>query len=737
MSSSLRTRPRWVSVWLAVLLGSCLALSASARANPYESFLDVETDQDLRDALSARQISAETFERLLDLLARGVDLDRASRQELYELPNLTVRQVDAILAFRASRAGRGGLGDGSSLVAAGVLEEPHLLAIAPFLRQRSSAPGLGGVSGWVQAQTRATLAERGVPPLGVRARATGFDGLTTGIAVVVTRQQLEDVRYEPNRQVLIADAPRPRPSLAKAFVQWQGARHAAVIGSYRAGFGQRLVFDNSGAEQPEGFVFDDQLVSEGEPSRACKLSAGERAAPCTAAEASLVAADVRWREALWGAAVSLRRLALGPGSLSLHAFGSYAPRAVYQYDLLDRRRCPDPGRTADPGCAAPPVIQRPEDDLLAPAFRHAYQTLPAMFAEALAGGHVGYALARGARAGVTGYGAHSRDLVGGAVLGTREGARLPGGQRFGAVGGELALRRGGAELAAELARSFNEPGAARAETGGAGAVARLTLSRGSLEEAPAAPPIAGEGDAQGGAGGGGELEVTARYYQASFVNPYGRQRARDEAGARARGSWAWPKATVRAELDVWKTLSAGRSKLASYLRGELQVHPRLRWGGGLSFDDKALSHAGRAECFEGSGPAGADGLDPTCRGEKLATSTRLTALWSPLFDATAQLQHEVFGDGGGWKQRLTLWLFARRRAPSGTQLRAQLRYRDEQLGAASQRSLGGGGELRIQLGATGRLAVRLDGELPFTAGGLDAAGVLQTLSLGVGYDVEL
>jgi hypothetical protein len=735
MPLSPRLRLCLVVVRNAVLVGICLgALGTLARANPYESFLDVETEQDLRDALSVRQISSETFERLLDLLARGVDLDRASRQELYELPNLTYREVDAILAYRASRGGQG-LGDGSPLVAAGILEDQRLSAIAPFLQLRSSAPGLAGVRGRMQTQARATLAERGPPPLGLRMRATGFDGVTAGVALALTRQRLDDVRYEPNRQVLVAAAPGPRVSLAKAYLQWQGARHAVLVGSYRAGFGQRLVFDNSGAEQPEGFVFDDQLVSGGEPARSCKLSSGEAAAPCAAADSPLLASDVRWREALWGAAASLRRLAAGPGLLSLHAFASYAPRAVYQYELVDRRRCPVPGREADPACAAPPVIQAPSGELLSPAFRHAYQTLPAMFAEALVGAHAGYALPRGLRAGLTGYGARSRDLIGGAQLATGAGARLPGGQRFGALGGELALRRGGAELGAEVARSLGEDGL--------GAVLRLALSRGGAGDE------GGEVEGAGGQGGG-ELELMGRYYQASFVNPYARplaaadellgQRARDEAGVRVRTSRWWPKGSVRAELDAWRNLSGSALELSGAARGELQLYPRLRGGAGLAFDDKDLAHGGRRECFEGAAAAGegsADGAAPACRGEKLAASARLTAQWSPLLDTTAQVQHEVLGAGDGWQQRLTLWLLARRRAASGMQLRAQLRYRDEALGAATHRSLGGGGEVRFPLGVTGRLAVRLDGQLPLSSGGSVAAGALQTLSLGVSYDVEL
>ena len=80
---------------------------------------------------------------------RGVDLDTASRQELYELPNLTYAQVDSILRYREQH---GALGDGQALVRARILTERELLAVAPFLTWSSGTSR--GLRGWAQAQTR-------------------------------------------------------------------------------------------------------------------------------------------------------------------------------------------------------------------------------------------------------------------------------------------------------------------------------------------------------------------------------------------------------------------------------------------------------------------------------------------------------------------------------------------------------------------------------------------------------
>jgi hypothetical protein len=333
------------------------------------------------------------------------------------------------------------------------------------------------------------------------------------------------------------------------------------------------------------------------------------------------------------------------------------------------------------------VVLRPAGALLTPAAAHAYQTLPAMFAEALGGGHVAYAWdPRGHVAG-TAYAAHVADLVNGVALGTQESARWPGGERFGAVGLAAAYGRGGLDLAAEVARSFDElpraPGLAAGD--GLGAVARLALSRRD-EEAMAA----------GGApiGVGSELEVTARYYQATFVNPYARpvaapderegQRARDEAGVRVRAAATWPRAALRAAVDGWAAPSVGAPRLASDLR--LELAPSARWRGGLALGfDEAFGEvlgAGAAEVFGAGAGEGTEGAsEASAPGSwRLLGRGRVTFAPGPGLELTAQVQHELVDDEAASARRLTLWLLGRWRSASGAHLRVQLRHRAEAAG---------------------------------------------------------
>jgi hypothetical protein len=130
----------------AVLATALVTGVATATAAPYEAYIDVESEEDLNDLLATGTISADTHAVLIELLSRGVDLDRASRAELYSLPNLTYDEVDAILAYRQVQ---GFVADPADLVAAGALTEQKLLAIAAFLilpergPQRLRAPRLG------------------------------------------------------------------------------------------------------------------------------------------------------------------------------------------------------------------------------------------------------------------------------------------------------------------------------------------------------------------------------------------------------------------------------------------------------------------------------------------------------------------------------------------------------------------------------------------------------------------
>jgi hypothetical protein len=53
---------------------AALLLARPVHATPYETFIDVDDEGDLQDLLAAGDISQDTYDELLDLMSRGVDL---------------------------------------------------------------------------------------------------------------------------------------------------------------------------------------------------------------------------------------------------------------------------------------------------------------------------------------------------------------------------------------------------------------------------------------------------------------------------------------------------------------------------------------------------------------------------------------------------------------------------------------------------------------------------------------
>jgi hypothetical protein len=654
------------------VLAVVVAAAAPARANPYEAFIDVETEDDLVDLLAARQITEETYETLLALLNRGVDLERANREELYSLPNLTYPEVDAILAFRKEE---GFIGDPAKLVASGVLSEDKLLAISAFLILTDELRSPYQPHGWVRAITRAAIADSQVPPIGIRARVTSGKDLTAGLVATMTRLRLGDVVYDPNRDALLADPEGVQFHVPKAYLRYETDNLVAIAGTYRAGFGQRLVFDNSSDYTPNGIYLDDQLFYDSELSKECKQSiTGAEAPPTCDADRldTYVTPDFGWREALMGIAAGAKHIDLGPGYVQAYGWASYQPRSIYQYELVDGARCVDPRDDDDPACAAPGVNRRPDGGILDPASRYSFQTLPNVFGEAVAGANVAYFADRRNYIGATGYGANETVLVDGIELDTQEWSRIPNGGRFGAAGANFAVGRQWLDVFGEAAYSFDrmEDGLGPSDGGGGPAVTlRATATQKKRE-----------------------LELSLRYFDVDFVNPFARpiaaadefegQRARDEAGGRARYTGKHGPLALRTAVDFWVNPSESSPKVNAYVRTDIDATDAVRWGVWVEFDDKDLRAGGRDECFEVSVEEDERGEPIPCKGMKLTTIGRLRVELDKRTSLTGQLQHEILDEGSmqytdKFRQDLSAWVIGLHRPAPRVRLRGRLRYLSE------------------------------------------------------------
>lgn len=531
-----------------------------ASAAQYEVFIDIETEQDLYDLLVTEQISQTSFDALLLLFQTRVDLNRAARQDLYLLPNLDYAEVDRILAYRKEATSFESLDD---LVAAGVLGPGLARSIRPFIIVGDSSAERSQTKAFLRLQGRWTgRYDRMPPPLALQARVRTLGKLDAGLAAALTRNGLRRVRWDSTRNALSAEPERARLEVPKLYLEWDDEQWEVVAGTYRIGFGQRLTFDVTDQVTPNGSFGDYELRPGDGLVLRCNRAQGElREMPCLDGGDARVTPDYRWTNRLAGVAIGLRDLPLGQGWLQAYVWGSYQVHRIPRTELADAAACDNPQRNEDPGCTAPRVYVLGHDRT-APAATAKLATLPAMYAEALAGTNVSYFWNDRAHLGVTGYGSMPRWLIEGAELGFQESSRKPFGGPFGAIGVDAAFGAGQRDFFAEVARSFDSQ---REGGGGYAALVRTVTTR--LKS---------------------ELDVSLRYYGSGYANPYARPvsapdeldglRARDEAGARVRATAALgPRVVLRTLVDGWRQLSTGALSALLFTRADWRITSSLIW----------------------------------------------------------------------------------------------------------------------------------------------------------------
>lgn len=711
-------------------LCTLLAVAAAARpagATPYETFIDVDDQADLEDLLAAGDITQDTFDELLELLEVGVDLSTADRAQLYALPNLTYQDVDRIIAYREKQNGR--IGDPAALVAAGVLSQEKLLGIAGFL-VLTPAAGARAVRGWVRAMTRFSPRDPLLPPFALRGRFARRH-LQAGFAAAFSRLEIGAPVYDPNRGALLADRRGYGAALPKAFVKYEDDAVAAIGGTFRAGFAQRLTFDNSQHYTPNGLYLDDELHYIEDLESDCHESAGElTASPCGGTTSGrYLTPDYKYRDGLVGAGVGGKKLRLGSGWLQAYAWASSKRKSIYQYELVDRARCADPHADDQAECAAPTVFVRPDGPLLTPTSKFSFETLPDVFEERLLGANVTYFADRRNAVGLTAYGASLASLVEGIDLDTQEWSRLPTGGRYGAAGASFSLGKDWLDVFGEAALSFDRlPDGPGPQEGGGGPAAVLRATATRKRE---------------------ELEASVRYYGIDYANPYARpisqpdeldgQRARDEVGARLRYYRTDRRIAVRALLDYWYPVSSfgagsvlGRTqpKLDSYLRTDVRTTDELRLGLWVRYQDKDLLAGGHAQCFEGyyvfepgqaePGSTEQPGEELPCGGRQITTTVRAGYSLRRRLELGARLEHQLVDDGATasspfkdrFRQDLSGWLTALWRPAPKLRVRGRVRYLHEAFndpeGDYRERSLATRADVAVVLRGRDLLSVRGD-----------------------------
>lgn len=690
----------------ALAVTAAVAAPAVAVAAPYEAFIDVDSQEDLDDLLASGEIEVETHDALIELLARGVDLDTASREELYSLPNLTYDEVDAILAYRKLQ---GFVGDPANLVAAGAITEQKLLAMSAFLVVRDRTRNPYAPRGMVEGRVRATPSDDDVPPLAVAARLTVGRHLAAGGAVATTRLRLGDVAWDANRDGFLVDGPGLQVHVPKLYLRYTADHFTAVAGSYRVGFDERVTFDNSSDYTPDGIYRDDRLHYANELARECRLSTGELASSPCSGDYAYETSDFRWSDGLFGIAAGSDHVGVGRGYATAYAWGSYQPKDIYQYEVLDRGACADPYDTSD-ACSAPPAYVRPEGDVLTSTPATAYQTLPGVYAEALVGAHATYHAARRDYVGVTAYGATTHWLVDqpdGVQLDFQDWSRVPIGGRYGAIGVSAGIGRGIYDGFVEVARSFDrQPDGPGALDGGGGLGAEARFTRSVRKR---------------------EFELSLRYYDPDYDNPYAGSiaasdevdgaRVRGEHGVRVKYTGVHGQVTLRAAVDLWRGYVSQSDdylpRVSSYLHVDVQGSDQLAYGVWLDFADKDLTENGYQNCYEVSYVDDERGEPIPCKGMRLKTTGRLRIQPDRTLSLLVQAQHAWLDDGHYTDRRrsdVTASVAASYQASPTLRVRGRVRYLNEDISdnAYLEQSLWSYGELRARLRAKDALLVRGD-----------------------------
>ena len=537
-----------------------------AAAVPYELFVDVETEEELYDLLVAGQLSEASFEALLFLHQTRVDLNLATRQQLYLLPNLDYADVDRILAHREMVEEIRALSD---LVEAGILtpEVADSLRVFVSLREQSST------SGFVRAQLRWTGRHDRLPPAtAIQARAQSAEHLDAAVAGALTRNGVRRPRWDADRRALSVEPESVRFEVPKAYVEWEDTRWEVIVGTYRVGFGQRLTFDVTQQATPNGFFGDYELRPGTELALGCRRAAGELpTTPCPRTPVRRVTPDFTWTNRLTGVGLGVKRLPVGAGWLQAYLWGSHQMHRALAAELVDASLCADPRRDDELGCAAPRVYVS-SGDPRAPLPTISHARLPLIVGEWLGGANASYFWNARTHVGMTGYGAVPKWRVDGVVLDYQEHASKPFNGAFGAIGidAEAGFRR--QHFFAEVSRSFDRQAGGG---GGYGAIARsvttLTI---------------------------GELDVSLRYYGSRYANPYARAaaapdehdgiRTRDETGFRARATmWLGPRVDLRVLGDGWQNLSSGHVHGLVFTRVDVHISNAWSWASWVEHRSKS------------------------------------------------------------------------------------------------------------------------------------------------------
>ena len=581
-----------------IILGvlTCLLTPGHLAAAPFSVEIVVDDEDDIEELYRDGEIDEDARDRLLTLLLTRIDLNLATRDELYELPAVTYTLADTMLAHRAAKGRFFRVDD---LLGVKGMTPAIMKQVRAFVTVRSKDEEEGSVSSKVK--LGAIYHTKGDGPAFFTQTKVRFMGHGRVGALLAVRPMIGLVNHAAPAvnhrckggtcdSVLSASRTALRFDPAGLYLAWDGSRVAAIAGSFRVGYGLGLTIDNSTRRQPHGWYPNVDYSEDVESG------------------------NMRPFEGFVGAAVRIKQVDLGPGWVDATVFGSFWMRDLFLYDLTYNKRDGDPfivdedlSEVTYKDSKGDPVTEVENDSL-----HFEYPTLPYIMRELLGGGNVTYWINRRSYVGVTGYGASWKMMADAENFRPSAfGSKYPFDRTtWGTIGANTKFGFGRMDFAAELA--FTDRG-----------------DPGLLVKAWLNPAV--------------DLEVipSFRYYSAGFDTPYNRgesngdehlgNRARDELGGRLRVNYRpFKMLRLRLDLDVWhhrfpgarssdlrkndlNTYTITQEQLEAYLknskedpatdlettfRAQLRPTSKERVTLQLTYHDEALDRGGRDLSYE-------------------------------------------------------------------------------------------------------------------------------------------
>jgi hypothetical protein len=598
-----------------VLLALAVLLTAiPVAAYDYRAPILVDDEDDIYELLLSGDIDDDEKDTLVELYRDPLDLNEASRQELYGLPGLTYTMVDAIIARRDDKP----FTSVAQVKKVAGIDNEIYVQLRPFIdvvrvRKETGPERKSKIQGQVRAKVADRIKGEGrnttakvdddLPESYLRIKVKDAGLWEVGAAVVTQNtvgavSKVEDIPYvveiddlgfpveksiDYNEFYFVKTSGETYlPSWPKVYAKFEFEDIKALAGSYRVGFGQRLLIDNIGQQNPYGFK-PDLYIGEGEygfsPYRG-----------------------------FFGAVATVPLMSNGKQRLEATPFFSWWRHDIYQSDMKHKVGEADGCYSEDPeSCYQKYALLEPYKDV--GYLKLDSQSFPRAWSELIGGANATLHFGRYSHVGLTGF-ASMVDFHFGDDDAVLTGNGYPERKLFYAMGLDGAYVAGDLSMFGEVALMDNLSYAG---------IGRALWELGDFV-----------------------VEGSAHYYDVEYDNPHSRGSAMADQfdGSARKGELGGMLSlkyrpvkwlSVRLDQDIWQTpvWKDGDTKEEStdVLRGETYLRidtvpvEKVRLGGFFKLADRDITESGTDEEYYSS--------DEPARGEKYQWGAQLSTQLIP------------------------------------------------------------------------------------------------------------